>query len=120
MEEEQQSQFVISESGISKDLLECLQGAEITKVCLNFSGGSDQGYLDVSAETADGPVPQHDVILTEILNAAWRGFSYSGAGDGSDYGDDYTFDLIKKKIHHSSWFHAPTYTKSKPVKMDVI
>jgi hypothetical protein len=118
---EDNESYVISEKGISNSLVEFLKKNLVEKIYLSFSGGSDEGYLDASYETQFSTTNEsirsgdiHDVIY----EAAWRGFSYSGAGDGSNYGDDYIFNLKTKKISHSWWEDRPKHTRLKPVKLE--
>jgi len=81
----------------------------ITKITLNFSGGSDEGCLFVEL---DGDFPNNKQLSDfsyEIENWAWEAYSYSGAGDGSDYGDDIVYDLVNKKVTTSEWFTERRY-----------
>jgi hypothetical protein len=83
---------------ISKELFDKLIAAGITEVSLNFSGGSDEGYLDVTLE------PTSPKELEELVEQwAWSVYSYSGAGEGIDYGDDIVYDLVNKKVKTSEW-----------------
>lgn len=71
----------------------------IEQIILRFSGGSDEGYLDVETE------PKWDQdFAKEIEDWAWEVYDYNGAGDGSDYGDDVTYDLKNGKVTTSEWF----------------
>ena len=73
----------------------------IESIILHFSGGSDEGYLDVETE------PKWDQDLArEIEEWAWEVYDYSGAGDGSDYGDDIVYNLKNGKVTTSEWFSA--------------
>ena len=73
----------------------------IESIILHFSGGSDEGYLDVETE------PKWDQALaSEIEDWAWEVYNYNGAGDGSDYGDDIVYDLKNGKVTTSEWFSA--------------
>lgn len=73
--------------------------AGVTKLALKFSGGSDEGCLDI--ELNDGET--HPALETEVDNWAWEVYSYSGAGDGNDYGDTITYDLPTMKATHGEW-----------------
>lgn len=75
-----------------------LTKAGVEKLHLHWSGGSDESYLNIDTE----PGTAQD-LYTEIEEWAYDAFEYSGAGDGTDYGDDYTYDLIKKTVEHSEW-----------------
>ena len=90
---------------ISKELYNKLTAAGITSVTLNFSGGNDEGYLDVTIEPH-----RKDVLhfIKEIEDWAWNAYSYSGAGAGIDYGDEIVYDLIKKKVRTSEWSYERT------------
>ena len=94
---------------ISKELFDKLTAAGITSVTLNFSGGSDEGYLDVTIEPHRDP-SDDDVrnLIKEIEDWAWGVYSYSGAGEGIDYGDEIVYDLIKKKVRTSEWSYERT------------
>lgn len=71
----------------------------IEEIILHFSGGSDEGYLDVELE------PKWDQDLaSEIEEWAWEVYDYNGAGEGNDYGDDITYDLKNGKVTTSEWF----------------
>mgnify|MGYP003348141310 CR=1 FL=1 len=89
---------------ISKELYNKLTAAGITSVTLNFSGGSDEGYLDVIIEPHRDP-SDDDVrnLIKEIEDWAWSAYSYSGAGEGIDYGDNIEYDLKNKKVRTSEW-----------------
>jgi hypothetical protein len=43
-------------------------------------------------------------FANQVEDWAWEVYSYSGAGDGSDYGDDITYDLVKNKVSTSEWY----------------
>lgn len=70
----------------------------ITRISLHFSGGNDEGYLTVEF---NGKYNQG--FNDKIEDWAWTAYSYSGAGEGSDYGDDITYDLKKKTVTTSEW-----------------
>ena len=73
----------------------------IESITLHFSGGSDEGYLDVELCEADNAG-----FFKEVEDWAWEVYDYSGAGEGSDYGDDITYDLKNGKVTTSEWFTA--------------
>lgn len=71
----------------------------IEEIILRFSGGNDEGYLDVELE------PKWDQDLaSEIEEWAWEVYDYNGAGEGNDYGDDIVYDLKNGKVTTSEWF----------------
>jgi hypothetical protein len=88
---------------LSKDIYNKAKELGIEKIFLKFSGGSDEGNLQVDLY----PYDKHDDTLqNEIDDWAWEVYSYSGAGDGSDYGDDITYDLVEGKVSTSEWYQT--------------
>lgn len=89
---------------INKELYNKLTASGITEVQLSFSGGNDEGYLDVTVyphlDPSDEAVRN---LIKEIEDWAWSVYSYSGAGEGIDYGDDIVYDLVNKKVRTSEW-----------------
>jgi hypothetical protein len=78
----------------------------IHTITLHFSGGNDEGYLDVHFSgdfDSDKGNPYDNGFSTLIEDWAWDSYSYSGGGDGSDYGDDIEYNLITKKVYVSDW-----------------
>ena len=78
----------------------------IHTITLHFSGGSDEGYLNVhfSGDFDSGKGdPYSNGFSTLIEDWAWDAYSYSGAGCGEDYGDDIEYNLITKKVYVSDW-----------------
>jgi len=72
----------------------------VTKITLRFSGGNDEGCLDVEVQ------PWNLELANEVQAWAWDVYDYNGAGDGSDYGDDITYDLVNKKATAQEWYTA--------------
>jgi hypothetical protein len=86
------------------------QGVVKIKVC--WSGGDDQGYCDVNVEYTEERVKElgegcwpkeHHELEREFEEWAEESFDYSGAGDGSAYGDDLVYDLEKNTVQCSDW-----------------
>jgi hypothetical protein len=89
---------------ITKSLFNKLTANGFTSVKLCFSGGNDEGYLDVYlGPDADYQNERVRNLVEEVENWAWSVYSYSGAGDGSDYGDTIEYDLVNKKVKTSEW-----------------
>jgi hypothetical protein len=72
----------------------------VTQIKLRFSGGNDEGFLDVEVQ------PWNQAFAHEVEAWAWDVYDYNGAGDGSDYGDDITYDLVNKKATTQEWYTA--------------
>jgi len=88
----------------------------VTCVTLHFSGGSDEGYLSVDSDTAtnwgDLTNEQRQVIRDlnhDIESWADEKYCYSGAGDGSEYGDDVTYNFVEGTVEHQSWYTDRKY-----------
>ena len=65
---------------------------------------SDEGYLDVTiSPTLDFGDEAVRNLIKEIEDWAWGVYSYSGAGEGIDYGDNIEYDLKNKKVRTSEW-----------------
>jgi hypothetical protein len=84
----------------------------ITSIHLRFQGGSDEGYLDIEVEPL-GWNESRD-IREKIEEWAWDAYDYSGAGDGSDYGDEITYDLAKNEVSHTEWCMTRTEQNYRP------
>jgi hypothetical protein len=134
VEPKNNDKYVITEGSISKDLLDYLKEVKCTKFTLSFRGGNDEGFLDVDNVTIDGKssseyfwckkssgkVPPIFAEVSEIIEeAAWRGIDYSGAGEGSDYGDNYTYDLETMDISHSEWYTSISESHCEGAKIKI-
>jgi len=87
---------------LNKEIYNLALKLGVQKIELNFSGGSDEGYLDVTVYPFDIANKENN-LTTKIEEWAWNVYSYSGAGDGNDYGDNVIYDLEKKTAHSSEW-----------------
>ena len=93
---------------ISKELFDKLIAAGVNEVTLRFSGGSDEGYLDVDLGDIDHFDEAGRKLINEVENWAWDVYSYSGAGEGNDYGDDIEYDLVNNRVSSQEWYTART------------
>lgn len=83
---------------LSREIYKKALKENVTSITLNWSGGSDQGYLEIDIK------PNGSGELADAIdNWAWNVYDYSGAGCGHDYGDDITYDLKNGKIKTSEW-----------------
>lgn len=82
------------------ELINRAKEAGVHRITLNFSGGSDEGYLNV---TLNDGLENHE-LENAIEEWAWEVYDYNGAGDGSDYGDDIVYDLKTMKATITDWF----------------
>lgn len=94
---------------LSKEIYNKAKSLGITKIVLNFSGGSDEGYLNVTLYPWDqNQSDEYNELSAEIENWAWDVYSYSGAGEGNDYGDDIEYDLVNNRVSTQEWYTART------------
>jgi hypothetical protein len=83
---------------IKKAIFERAKELGIKEILLHFSGGNDEGMLYVDTK------PNYDANFNRIIEDwAWDAYSYSGAGDGTDYGDDICYDLENGKVTTTEW-----------------
>jgi len=85
---------------LKKAIYDKAKELNIETIELRFSGGNDEGYLDVYT------TPDNSALESEIEEWAWEVYSYSGAGEGDDYGDNITYNLKEGKATTSEWYMA--------------
>jgi hypothetical protein len=94
---------------IKKSLYDKLKAQGVNRVKLCFSGGSDEGFLDVFLyPELDYTDEEARNLLKEVENWAWDVYSYSGAGEGNDYGDNITYDLVENTVETEEWYMERT------------
>lgn len=101
---------------LSKEIYQILQENNIEKLILRFSGGSDEGYLDIDTE---GGNHLSSKIIDRIEDWVWETFDYSGAGDGNNYGDILTYNLKDMTVEHEEWYMQPTSTFHNPQNLEI-
>lgn len=101
---------------LSKAIYEKAKELGVDKIILKFSGGSDEGNLYVETIPYD---LSDDNFQSEIEDWAWEVYDYSGAGDGTDYGDDIVYDLKNGKVSTSEWFHVVKEEKGGTSKLKI-
>ena len=88
---------------LPKEIFKKAQELGVEEIILRFQGGNDEGYLNIEIN------PEWNADLSEqVENWAWEAYGYNGAGDGSDYGDDITYDLVNKRATVQEWYTART------------
>lgn len=85
----------------------------VKQIGLHFSGGSDEGYLNVSIQ------PWNAQLSDEVEEWAWGVYEYSGAGDGSEYGDDIIYNIADKTVSGSPWYMARTEGEEVNAELEV-
>ena len=90
---------------ISAKLYNFLKENKVKGFELRFSGGSDEGYMDAIVENySEFENDELGEITKKIEDWAWSVYEYSGAGDGSDYGDNITYDLENGSVSSEEWY----------------
>ena len=89
---------------LPKKFYERAKELKVNKITLHFTGGSDEGFLDVDL------ISHENVDIKDFLNDieewAWEVYSYSGAGDDTEYGDAYEYDIINGTMSHEEWYYV--------------
>jgi len=141
---------------LSLELYRRAKELKATHVSLNFSGGCDEGYLNVSVLCGDDPAhlkhtgmtstelikkyystapvdcenfPHYSyaqkiasartALESDIEEWAWQEYSYSGAGDGHDYGDDIEYNLETLMMTSSNWWMERTEGETGEMPMTI-
>ena len=81
---------------LNKEIYNKAKELGVEKIILQFSGGSDEGNLNIDLE----PDWNQD-FANQVEDWAWEVYSYSGAGEGNDYGDNIEYDLKAGKVSTS-------------------
>lgn len=91
---------------------------QVKIVILAFSGGKDVGYLDVffdelDATASDDESAERKSLRNDVERWAWQVYKYSGAGDGSDYGDNLYYHLGENTVTTEEWYSAISFQPAK-------
>lgn len=99
---------------LSKKIFDKAVSLGVTEIHLNFSGGNDEGYVNINLLDE-----YNQEFAEEIEKWVWETYDYSGAGDGSDYGDDVIYDLANKRAYVSSWYTERTEGGTEETKLKI-
>lgn len=105
---------------LPKKLYDRAIAAGVNEIHLNFSGGSDEGYLNVNLLTNDDNNHATGKLESDIEDWAWSVYDYSGAGCGSDYGDDIVYDLKNNTVRSSEWYMERTDRDIGELKLETV
>lgn len=106
---------------LPKKLFEKAKQLKLAEILLEFSGGSDEGYLYVYLTSCGHPDDEKpdgrehnpelyaeiEAFSVEVEEWAWLVYEYTGGGDGSGYGDNIVYNLVENKVTTSYWYMAP-------------
>jgi hypothetical protein len=102
---------------LTKEIYNKAKELKVEKIVLNWSGGSDEGHLYVAVFPHNSETcPPLEKMIEEW---AYDAYSYSGAGDGSDYGDDIEYDLVNGTVTTSEWYTSRVEGGSDEVKLEI-
>lgn len=103
---------------LKKELHERAKALGVTAITLSFSGGSDEGFLyvdiksphklhfypsEIATEEQKETAEKIRSLANDVDSWAWEAYNYSGAGDGTEYGDNITYDLEKGVVVTNEW-----------------
>jgi|GEM_PF-3211523 len=86
---------------LSKVIYDKAKKLGIESITLRFSGGSDEGYLEVELSESDNA---DESFSSEIEDWAWAAYNYNGMGNGLDYGDKIMYDIKNGKVSTIEWY----------------
>ena len=105
---------------LNKEIYEKAKTLGVERIVLNFSGGSDEGYLNVTLYPWNNSKDDDlNDLSAEVENWGYDAYDYSGAGDGSEYGDDIEYDLVNHTASSQEWYMERTEGDSAEVKLAV-
>lgn len=92
---------------LSKKIYDAALELKVEMIRLNFSGGSDEGYLDIELDGLYEERYSDELTKFEqdIEKWTWDVYSYNGGGDGTDYGDSIIYDLNNKTAHTEQYWY---------------
>lgn len=104
---------------LTKEIYNKAKEFGVDKIVLNWSGGNDEGHLYVIFYPNIDDREKFSQLDKMVDKWAWDAYSYSGAGDGSDYGDDIEYDLVKGTVTTSEWYTSRVDGGSDEVKLEI-
>ena len=100
---------------LKKELFNRAKELGVDKIRLEFAGGNDEGYLYVTGEhgwdskwnTQEEKEAHRKEIHqfeSDVEEWCWEVYSYSGAGDGTEYGDTIVYNLKTNVVSTEEWY----------------
>jgi len=107
---------------LPKSLFEEAKKLKITKISLEFQGGSDEGqwYVGFERDNEDEDASYDsdvDELNREIEDWAFEAYNYSGNGD--DHGYDIMYDLVNMEVTHEYWYMDRKYGDKESDKISI-
>lgn len=105
---------------ISAKLYNFLKENKVKGFELRFSGGSDEGYMDVIVENySEFEYDELGEITQKIEDWAWSVYEYNGAGDGNSYGDNIAYDLENNSVSSEEWYMVEQHSDSEISTLEI-
>jgi len=109
---------------LSKKIYDKAKELGVKNIKLMFRGGSDEGLLDVELESSKSVSSEAEgwglsELSSEVEEWAWSVYNYSGAGDGTDYGDTVEYNLEDNTVSTSEWHYVISERNYNPVPLKV-
>ena len=129
---------------LKKSLYNKMVNRKYTALTLRFSGGHDEGMLDIDLtpcppyphsrklnpetnkyETVTNPLTQeawdkHAAFLGELEDWVWSVYNYNGAGEGVQYGDTVEYDLVTGIVYTIDWGYTYQETVSPNTRIQFV
>ena len=104
---------------LSRKLYDKALQKKIQVIRLEFEGGDDEGCLRVLFYNQSWNEIEDITFANEVEDWAWDIYDYSGAGDGSRYGDTVTYDLEKMMVRADEWWQVVEKERGVPQKLEL-
>ena len=108
---------------LNKKIYDKAKSLNIKEIRLEFSGGSDEGYLNVYFDYNKYPTGEQAKeelsFIQEVEEWVWDAYKYNGAGDGSDYGDNIVYNLKEGTVSTEEWYTQRSYEPSNELELKI-
>lgn len=121
------SKISIGPTHMSRELLEEAKRLGIETISVDLSGGSDEAFVDVSFDagsTDDKEIERARSALEEsvrevVEDTVCDKYGFSGAGEGTDYGDEYEYHINSGTITKREWSYRRVDEEEEKIEMSV-
>lgn len=107
---------------LPKSLFDRAQKLKITKISLEFQGGSDEGQWYVGFERDNEDEDESydsDVDELQLKIEDWACEAYDYDGNGDDHGFDIMYDLVNMEVTHEYWYMDRKYDEKESGKISI-
>lgn len=103
---------------LPENIYESLTANNVTNLSLLWLGGNDEGHLTVEL-FPEKDTAERESLKEKITDWAYNAYSYNGAGDGNDYGDDINYNLLTKEVTVESWAMTRSVERVEGFKLEI-